>query len=428
MSFLSRIGFKPKTAAPRIEPAVLQAATSGTRNPDKSVFDIGWHGSTLGSSKVKRLPRATPTLAQRHATVFACCNNIAGDLAKVPLQIYEQQPDGTEQLVTQHAASYLLNVESAPNVSAKLLRFQMVYAFALRGRSPSYAPRTGAGELELVEFINPDRVTMLRSGRDRFFDFEDGAEVRRRVPASAMVFLRYMPIDGWTGRSPIEVAAESFGLALAGQEAAARTATGGTARAVLKVHGAYESDEDRVRNQRALKNAIDDPEANGFPIIEHDEEVEVLDLSAADQELLASRKFDREQIAATYRMPPSKLQMLEHGVKANGQQQAIDYLTDCLMHWSSLVEAEMAMGLLTRGERERGLVFRHDFSALLQPTTQELYTALNKAVGGPFMTANQAQRTAKLPVTNGPDDDKLNPAPNMTAQPQSETSEEDENT
>jgi len=427
MSILNRLGFAAKRQPSRLEPAVTSAQTSGTKKPNMEVFDIGWNGPNTGS-RVKRLVRATPTLAQRHASVFACCNNIAGDLAKVPLHVYQRAADGSEEMVTQHPASYLLNVESAPLVSAKLLRFMQVYAFTLRGRSPSYAPRNGAGELELIEFINPDTVTMLRSGRDRFFEFEDGAEIRRRVPAASMVMMRYMPIDGWTGRSPIEVAAESFGLALAGQEAAARTATGGTTRAVIKMHDQYETDEEYRRNQRRVKQAIDDPESNGFPILRPEEEIDVLDLSAADQELLASRKFDREQIAATYRMPPSKLQMLEHGVKANGQQQAIDYLTDCLMHWSALVEAELAMGLLTQTERQQGLFFRHDFSALLQPTTKELYDALGKAVGGPFMTANQAQRIAKLPVTNGPTDDELNPAPNMTADANDADDAEDDET
>ncbi|KZX94556.1 MULTISPECIES: hypothetical protein [unclassified Sulfitobacter] len=64
--------------------------------------------------------------------------------------------------------------------------------------------------------------------------------------------------------------------------------------------------------------------------------------------------------------------------------------------------------------RRKGLFFRHDFGALLQATTKEKYEAIFKAVGGPFMTPNTGQRLAGLPVTTGPDDDKLNPAPNMT--------------
>ncbi|MGB1388620.1 MAG: phage portal protein, partial [Paracoccaceae bacterium] len=230
----------------------------------------------------------------------------------------------------------------------------------------------------------------------------------------SMACLRYMPDDGWTGRSPIEVAGESFGLALAGQEAAARTASGTTLRGYIKMEDAFETQEDYIRNGKRIRNALTDPENQGYPIIGQNDAIESMDLSAADQELLSSRKFDREQIAAVYRMPPSKLQMLEYGVKANGEQQALDYLTDCLLHWSVPVEAEYGLGFLTEAERRSGLFFRHDFGALLQATTKEKFDAFTKAVGGPIMTANAAQRTLNLPITEGPNDDKLNPASNMT--------------
>ncbi|SNT29084.1 hypothetical protein SAMN05421763_1097 [[Luteovulum] sphaeroides subsp. megalophilum] len=79
-------------------------------------------------------------------------------------------------------------------------------------------PGHGAGELELIDLVRQSGCSVLRAGRDRFYDFEDGAGLRRRAPARAMIHLRYMAEDGWTGRSPLEVAAESVGLALAGQE------------------------------------------------------------------------------------------------------------------------------------------------------------------------------------------------------------------
>ncbi|MFG6586059.1 phage portal protein [Sulfitobacter sp. MOLA879] len=419
MNILSGLlkGSKPARAA-RVEPVVASApVTSGTREPNGDLFNIGY-GS--GQSRVRSLPRVTGTIAQRHATVFACANNIAGDHSKVPLKMFQRDGEGGETRVREHPAAYLMNVEASPGVSARVLRFALVYAFCIRGRAHGYSPRDGGGELELIEAINPDHVSMFKAGRSRVFDFEDGAGVRRRVPARSMVNLRYMPEDGWTGRSPTEVAGESFGLALAGQEAAARTASGATMRAVIKMEDSFEDDEAYRRNGRRIRNALTDPENEGFPIIGGNDSIDSLDLSAADQELLSSRKFDREQIAAVYRMPPSKLQMLEYGVKANGEQQAIDYLTDCLMHWSSLIEAEYAMGLLTESERRSGLFFRHDFGALLQATTKEKYDALTKAVGGPIMTANTAQRIANLPVTDGADDNRLNPAANMTRDPSKE--------
>lgn len=410
MSLLSRIlGGSPAPAA-RIEPQLSASAsdTSGTAKPTGWLSDIGW-GS---QSRVKTLPRVSATIAQKHATVFSCCNVIAGDLSKIPLKLYQRQADGVETRLRDHPAAYLMNVESSPGVPAVVARYALGYVFALRGNAFAFAPRDGGGELELVETLLPDGVSILRNGRERFYDFEDGAGQLRRAPSRAMVHLRYMALDGWTGRSPIEIAAESMGIALAGQEAAARSVSGVTLRAYIKMEDQYEDDEAYKRNAKRVRNAIDDPEANGYPILGANDEIKRLDLSAADQELLATRSHDREQIASLYRVPMPKLQILEHGVKANAEQAAIDYLTDCLFHWGKQLEDQYALSLLTERERRSGMFFRHDFDTLLRPTTKERYEALSKGVGGPFLLANEARRKEGYdPLPGG---DQLYPPPNMT--------------
>jgi HK97 family phage portal protein len=406
---ISRTGHSAPAAA-RVEPPVMEASeqASGTMKPEAWLQDIGWGGARLN----KRLPRVTPQRGEQNGTIFACCNNIGGDLSKVPLKLYERQSDGQEVRVRDHPVVYLLNRESAPGVPAKLTRFAMVYAWALRGNSYAYGPRDGGGELEMIELLPQGGCTVLKSGRERFYDFEDGAAVQRRVPSRSMVHMRYMALDGWTGRSPLQVASETVGLAMAAQDAAGRSVSGAVAKAVIKLGENYEDDEARLRNARRVKAQITEPDSDGIPVLGPDDDIKSLDLSAADQELLATLKFDREMLAALYRMPPSKLQMLEYGVKANGEQQAIDYLTDCLLHWSGLAEAQLEMTVLTRSERERGMFLRHDFGALLQPTIKDQIEALTKAVGGPIYTPDEGRQKVGLPPTPG--GDRMNPAPNMT--------------
>ncbi|UFS64387.1 phage portal protein [Paracoccus denitrificans] len=407
----------------RIEPTLATPVAcdgpSGTARPAGWITEGGWGTQ----SRVKTLPRVSATIAQKHATVFSCCNVIAGDLSKIPLKLYRRHDDGREERIRDHRAAYLLNVESSPGVPAIVTRFVMAYVFALRGNAYAYAPRDGSGDLELVEALNPDGVSILRNGRSRFYDFEDGAGVLRRSPSRTMLHMRYMAMDGWTGRSPIEVAAESVGLALAGQESAARTVSGTFIRAYVSMEDQYEDDEAYMRNQRRVRAALNDPDSNGVPIVGMHDKIQRLDLTAADQELLASRRFDREQLASIYRVPPTKLQILEYGVKANAEQAAIDYLTDCLLHWGKQIEDQYALSLLTEREREAGMFFRHDFDTLLRPTTKERYEALAKAVGGPFISPNEARQ--KEGFDPKPDGDQLYPPPNMTRAEHQEKEEED---
>ncbi|MBL4761780.1 MAG: phage portal protein [Gammaproteobacteria bacterium] len=411
MSIFSRLlGRADGVAAARVEPTVMAMSgqASGVQAPELWMNDVGFGTQ----SRIKTLPRVSAVISQKHATVTGCCSIVAGDLAKIPLKLYKRDADGREERIRDHASTYLLNVESSPGVSSVVARFAMGYAFLLRGKSFTYSPRDGAGELMFLDVIKQDGCHITKVGRERFYDFEDGAGVCRRAPSRSMVHLRYMADDSWTGRSPIEVAAESMGLALAGQEAAARTASGVTTRAYMKIEDVFENDEDYRRNAKRLRNAINDPDANGIPIIGQNDEIKSLDISSADQELLSSRKFDVGQIRSLYRVPAFKLQDAEHGVKANGEQQAIDYLVDCLLHWGAFIECELALGVLTEGERRSGMFFRHDFGALLRPTISDQYEAINKAVGGPFMTPDEGRKILGMPTTEG--GKKLNPAPNMT--------------
>ncbi|MGR3481274.1 MAG: phage portal protein, partial [Salipiger marinus] len=110
---------------PRVTGGQAQAAAPG----EAGLLAVGW--GSLGPSAVRGLPRVTPETAVHHGTVFACCNNIAGDLAKVPLKLWQRRGDGQDLRVRDHPAAYLLNGEAAPGVPARLVRFAAVYAYAL---------------------------------------------------------------------------------------------------------------------------------------------------------------------------------------------------------------------------------------------------------------------------------------------------------
>jgi HK97 family phage portal protein len=397
-------------APPAAIPATVAAAGT-TASPDQWAREVGWMPLGGSRSRVASLPPVSPLTAQKHATVFACCSVIAGDHAKVPLHLFQRGKTGRVERVRDHALPYLLNVESVPGVAASATRLALVYAFTLRGNGYAYAPRDGGGELMLIEAVKGQNPALLSAGRERFYDFEDGESVRRRAPSRAMVHLRYMADDGWIGRSPIDYAAESVGIALAGQEAAARTASGAWVRAAIKLADDFEDEEARERAGKRLAERLRNPDLDGFPLLGENDKIEKLDLSASDQQLLESRKFDRSQICAIYRVPPSKVQSLEQGVRANVEQQALDYLTDCLSHWASQIEPQLALALLTPAEREAGMFLRHDFDALLRTTTKERYDALARAVGGPFMKPNEARAIEDMdPVEGG---DVLYPPPNQ---------------
>jgi phage portal protein BeeE len=115
---------------------------------------------------------------------------------------------------------------------------------------------------------------------------------------------------------------------------------------------------------------------------------------------------------------------MENGVRANVEQQSIDYLTDCLTHWAVQAEGQLSMALLTPAERAAGLFLRHDLDALLRATTKDRYDAYFRAVGGPFMVADEARD--KLGMKPIPGGDRLYPPSNMTRDENATTDKKDD--
>ncbi|MDD2870332.1 phage portal protein [Neomegalonema sp.] len=394
------------------------AEASGTARP-AGWLDLGW-----GRASLSGLPRVDERAALAHGTVYTCVNVIAQDLAKVPLILYRRLPKGGKARVSDHPAARLMaQGDAAYGVPASVIRYGLQWALGLRGNAFAWIRRNGRGEVIGLDPIHNDRITLLKNGRERFYEFEDGAGVQRRVSWRDLLHLRSGAEDGWTGRSPIEMAADTLAVALGAQSFAGRHITGrGVIRGVVEHPDWFQDDEDAERFALRIRKTLDDPEANGIPILPYGMSYKSVGMSPADAQLLEQRRFDREQIAGVYRVPPAKAGIFEHGLRANVEQQAIDYVTDCLLGWARLNEDHFNLYLLTEEERA-DLHFEYLFDGLMRATTRDRTESLLRATGGPFLTRNEARALENRAPIPGADD--LLPPSNMAALPGQEDDDEE---
>ncbi|NVK56666.1 MAG: phage portal protein [Alteromonadaceae bacterium] len=392
----------------RTEPPVMREAARASSSVS---LDTGFEGR--GFRVIGGRSAVSAEEAERYAAVYSCCNIIAGDMAKVPLRVVEKLGDNNFVPVDFHAVNYLLNVEPFDGVHAAGLRYALNYDYLLRGVSYAHVVRDGGGEVVSIAALQGASLRMLADGA-RIYDATDYLGRSVRLAGRSVLHMRYGARDMWTHRSPLSVAAATVALAADGHDAAARSASGDTLKGVAKV-GYMESDAEEFErlDKRFRQSAKAAREKGQILVIGPDDDFKPLNMSAADMELLSTRKWDAKEIASMFRVPLWKLQDTQGGLKGAGQQAAIDYSGDCLSHWASGVEGASTMSLLTREERERGLRIKHDWTALLEPTTKEAYEAVNIAVGGPFMTVNEGRAMVGLNQIAGADP-RPYPPPNMT--------------
>lgn len=332
---------------------------------------VGWAPDYSGGSRrTKSGERVDHDKAATLPTYWACLTGIAADVAKVPAAaVRSLVPRGRETLYD-HPASRLLDEDANPNCSAFTFR-ETLTGWAL-GWGNGYAEivRDGRGNPLALWPIHPSRV-VVKSEDDvvTYFVRADDVGARepwRPIPAADMFHLRGYG-DGIEGVSVLKNAAESLGLALAGQSFAAAffgNDLSATTLVTLKVPLA----DDKFATYKAnLISAYSGEAGKAHGILVSNGEADFKRMAVAPDEaqVLESRAFSVAEICRWFRRSPQKV---GHSDKAQGWG-TLDALqvadtTDCLMPWWIRWEKEAKRKLIAPADRRVNL--RHFVQALMR--------------------------------------------------------------
>lgn len=159
---------------------------------------------------------------------------------------------------------------------------------------------------------------------------------------------RYRTLDGVTGLSPIAYNRETIGLAISATAMGAELfASGATVAGVLTVQGALSpaatenlsktwNDTYHSGDKRSFKTAVLDNGATWNKMA----------LSAQDAQYLETRKFQRNEVAAIFRIPPHKIGDLENATFSNIEHQSIEFVTDALTPYCKRLEQAVKRDLI----------------------------------------------------------------------------------
>ena len=163
----------------------------------------------------------TDTSALALSAVWACVNPLAGTIASLPLMVYRTLPDGTKEVVKDHALYRLLH--DSPNADQTASDFWEFMAAALELRGNTYARKVRSGDrVVALQPIDPrlPSVRRLPSGSIEYRWTQDGASYVETE--AGVLHIRGFGGDPIGGLSTLHFGRHTFGLA----QAADRTAGG----------------------------------------------------------------------------------------------------------------------------------------------------------------------------------------------------------
>lgn len=116
-----------------------------------------------------------------------------------------------------------------------------------------------------------------------------------------------------------------------------------------------------------------------------------------DSAVIDHRKLSKEEVCSVYDIPPPVVGILDRATFSNINEQHIMYYMDTLGKWLNLIEETLDAQLIAPCPALRGNFLEFDINEVLKGNIDARYTALNKAVGGPWMSRAEARRLENLP-------------------------------
>ena len=321
--------------------------------------------------------RVTEEQALAFSAVFGAVKILGESIASLPLFLYRRHDRGKE-VVRDHPLHQILHDMPNPEQTASEFREMMMAALSLWGNAYAEIVRNALGEVLALWPIHPSRVTVRRQAADQPVEYAVTLPLGagRVVLNKAQVFhLRAFAINGLEGMSPLRFHRETIALGIAAADFGGRFfGQGMMAGGVLEHPGSLSpTAHDRLKkdieeNRSGLSNA------HRVLILEEGMKYNKLTIPPDDAQWLQTRKFQVNEIARIFRIPPHKLMDLERATFSNIEEQNIDFVTDTLMPHLVRWEQTIARDLLHPDER-RDLFAKFKPEGLLRGKTLERYQA-----------------------------------------------------
>ena len=391
-----------------------RSETMGTADPRFAQF-LG-HG--IGA------PLVDTNRASGLAVCQACVSTIASGLAAVPLNLYQSTENGGRQRATTSPLYRVLHDAFNDRLTAFEGREFMLTALLLNGNAYARIETNGRGQIVALHPIHPSRMAVERLDNDRLRYVETTERGQRRIHLQdEILHVRYkLGPDGIMGQSPIQLARETFSLAVTQQEQAGKQAS-----RAFRTEGAliFPNPIGPEGKQGALARLGERIEStastSGVLVLDGGAEWKSFALSSKDAEFLESRKLTNMDIARIFAVPPTVAGITDNATYSNVDGESRALVIRCLAPMARRVEQAMNAALLTAAGRGRYFI-EHDLAGLLRGDLKARYESYRVGREWGWLSPNEIRRWENLSEIEG-GDEYLSPL-NMTTAGEREVGED----
>lgn len=341
--------------------------------------------------------------AMNCTAVFACVQILAESVGSLPLCVYERLPDGTTRKAESHPAYDLFAYEPNPYQTPSVF-FETVQGHrSAWGNGYARIVWDNAGRPRQLLPLLPDRTTPVRKDGKLFYKVTVTQGQTEVLPAEDVLHVPGLGFDGVRGYSPIYQARQAIALNIAAETFGARLfGNGGWASGVLQHPGKLSPNA--IENLRTSLNQMHQGSQNAFKpmILEEGMNWQATGIPPEDAQFLQTRKFQIQEIARMYRIPPHMLADLERATHSNIEHQGIEFLQFTMLPHLTKWEQEINRKLFGVASQGRYFV-RFEFEPLLRSDKSSRFDTYTKGINSGVLSINEARAHEGLNPIDGGD-------------------------
>lgn len=352
-------------------------------------------GSTSGKPVTERT-------AMQMTAVYSCVRILAEAVAGLPLHLYEYTDNGGKEKAVKNPLYFLLHDEPNPEMTSFVFRETLMTHLLLWGNAYAQIIRNGKGEVVALYPLMPNRMTVDRDEMGQLYysymvSKEDAPTNKGNIVKlnhSDVLHIPGLGFDGLVGYSPIAMAKNAIGMAIACEEYGAKFFANGAAPGGVLEHPGTLKDPTRVRESW---NATFGGSSNSskVAVLEEGMKYTPISISPEQAQFLETRKFQINEIARIFRVPPHMVGDLEKSSFSNIEQQSLEFVKYTLDPWVSRWEQAMVRSLLSPSDKSKYFI-KFNVDGLLRGDYQSRMSGYATARQNGWMSANDIRELENL--------------------------------
>ena len=377
-----------------VEQRMITSLTGSIERPGASVMTV------LGLGDVS-LPSVTVETALTVPAVWAAVSFLSRTLAALPLHSYRNQADGAKRI--EGGLETLIHEAPNPEWTSFKLRQHFWQQVFTGGRGLLYIERSGSNIVALWP-IDPTRAKIDRTPLG-VTTYTVGTKT---YAASEIIDVPFMlKADGLCHYGPIKQGAGTIQKALAMAIYGAKFFAGGGVPPLALVGPMPTGPDAMKRAMDDVQRSIDSAKESDKPLfpIPPGYELKPVGFDPDKGQMTDALRFQVEDIARLFNLPPVFLQDLTNGTFSNTEQQDLFFVKHLVGQWAQALEEEMNLKLF--GQRNGGRYVEHNLDGLLRGDFKTRADAVAALVNAAVYKPNEGRKYMGQEEDSNPAADKL---------------------